>query len=161
MRGMLPVNALIFGAVGMVAEVYLMEWERVAGGAGAQALERAARGACKLLRAFGWLFPFARPFSLLCTGQEARLSGRKEAALRAGGAAPSVPGRWRCPSRKAGPGSRWGDICPWRRQSARPTSCAPGSSSSGSGQPWSWNAPRPSCPRRGGCFTPARGFVTC
>jgi len=85
MRGRRPVNCLIFGAVCMVTEVYLAEWERVTGvkAEGARELERAARESCTLLRAYTWAFAFAEPFSLLCDGQEAWLSGRTEVALRA------------------------------------------------------------------------------
>ncbi|WNG22566.1 AAA family ATPase [Cystobacter fuscus] len=84
LRAMRPVNGLMFGGVGMVTEVYLAEWERVAGSPGADAreLERAARWACAFQRTFARTFAVGEPFSLLCTGQEAWLSGRSEAALR-------------------------------------------------------------------------------
>jgi hypothetical protein len=84
MEGMRPVNGLIFGGGCMVTEVYLMEWERVPGGqaVGAQEVKRAAGDACKFPRAFARAFAFAEPFSLLCSGQEAWLSGRTEAAWR-------------------------------------------------------------------------------
>jgi len=84
MRGMKPVNGLVFGVIHMVTEVYLAEWERVAGGrdAAAREVEAAAREACKLLRAFTRAFAFAEPFSLLCDGQEAWLSGRTGGAPR-------------------------------------------------------------------------------
>ncbi|MGZ3460296.1 MAG: hypothetical protein ACXU86_17550 [Archangium sp.] len=84
MRGKRPVNALIFGGQCMVTEVFLTEWERVTGdpAAGTQALARAAREACTSLRAYTRAFSFAEPFSLLCDGQEAWLSGRTEVALR-------------------------------------------------------------------------------
>jgi hypothetical protein len=45
-------------------------------------LEGPAREACKLLRAYTRAFDFARPFSLLCDGQEAWLLGRTGVASR-------------------------------------------------------------------------------
>ncbi len=85
MRSMKPVNALMSVGIGMIAEVYLAEWERALAGPSAMAreLERAAAVSCKTLRAFARLFPVVEPFSLLCDGQQAFLSGRREAALRA------------------------------------------------------------------------------
>jgi hypothetical protein len=84
MRGMRPVNCLLFGGVGMITEVYLTEWERMAGGraVGARELERAAAECCKSLRAYARAFSFGEPFSLLCNGQEVWLSGRSGVALR-------------------------------------------------------------------------------
>ena len=84
MRAMRPVNCLILGGVRMITEVYLAEWERVAAGpaAGAREVERAAREACAFLRSFARAFAFGEPFSLLCNGQEAWLSGWTGAALR-------------------------------------------------------------------------------
>ncbi|WP_257446950.1 serine/threonine-protein kinase [Archangium lipolyticum] len=83
-KGTKPVNCLLLGGVRVVAEVYLSEWERVTGGQadGTGELVRAARDSCKLLRAYTRAFAFAQPFSLLCDGQEAWLSGRTEVALR-------------------------------------------------------------------------------
>jgi tRNA A-37 threonylcarbamoyl transferase component Bud32/tetratricopeptide (TPR) repeat protein len=83
MKGMKPVSYWIFGGVGMVCEVYLTEWERLLGeqAAGTQERERAARDACRFLRTFARAFTLGEPFSLLCAGQEAWLSGRTEAAL--------------------------------------------------------------------------------
>jgi eukaryotic-like serine/threonine-protein kinase len=84
MRGIKPVNSLLLSGVRILAEVYLMEWERAldAQAAGAQELERSAGEACRLLRAFSRAFALAQPLSLLYSGHQAWLSGRTEAALR-------------------------------------------------------------------------------
>lgn len=84
MRSMRPVNCLMLSGVRSVTEGYLTAWELAldGGAAEAAALERAAGESCKLLRAFTRAFTFAEPFSLLCDGRRAWLSGRTGVALR-------------------------------------------------------------------------------
>lgn len=87
LRGMRPVAYWLYTGVAHVAEVYLTVWER-RGGATArdqEELVRAARDACKAMRAFSRAFVFGQPFALLCNGLEAWLSGRPEAARCAWG----------------------------------------------------------------------------
>ena len=88
LRGMRPVAYWLHTGVTQVAEVYLTVWERRLAVArpGEQPPVREAREACKAckaLRAFAHAFVVGEPFSLLCDGLEAWLSGRARAARRA------------------------------------------------------------------------------
>ncbi|HYO73117.1 MAG TPA: AAA family ATPase, partial [Archangium sp.] len=85
LRGMRPVAYWLHTGVSQVAEVYLTVWEQRGGGTprGQEALVRAAREACKSMRAFARAFEFGQPFVLLWNGLEAWLSGRPAAAHRA------------------------------------------------------------------------------
>ncbi|WP_309890269.1 protein kinase domain-containing protein [Archangium sp.] len=84
LRGMKPVAYWLHTGITQVAEVYLTVWERRMAVArpSAQPPVREAREACKALRAFSHAFVFGEPFSLLCEGLEAWLSGRTRAARR-------------------------------------------------------------------------------
>jgi hypothetical protein len=84
LRGMKPVAYWLHTGVTQVAEVYLTVWERRLARArsGESPPVHEAREACKALRAFGRAFVLGEPFSLLCDGLEAWLSGRARAARR-------------------------------------------------------------------------------
>ncbi|WP_224364560.1 ATP-binding protein [Hyalangium versicolor] len=85
LRHMKPVAYWLHTGVTQVAEVYLTLWEQRMGATlpGRPPPVRESHEACKALRAFGHAFAFGAPFSLLCDGLEAWLSGRVRTACRA------------------------------------------------------------------------------
>jgi serine/threonine protein kinase/tetratricopeptide (TPR) repeat protein len=79
-----PVTFFLYPGIIAMNEVLLTLWER----SGANTPEREqlakeARAGIQILRTFALILPFARSFSQLCRGLEARLSGRPAAARQA------------------------------------------------------------------------------
>ncbi len=84
LRSIKPVTFFLYPGIIAMNEVHLTLWERSAEGSPErEQLSKEARAGMQILRTFALLLPFARSFSWLCRGSEARLSGRLAVARHA------------------------------------------------------------------------------